>query len=116
MECQTASLIYTPNELHNKERKWFKKENGNITMIYNHKTLTDESKYFESKDGESFVLSLSAVNLEDSGGYIVDCGDKYTGWSHLEVYGNLILFLFIYFLFVFCFVLIIRCNQDLLMM
>jgi hypothetical protein len=88
MECQTASLIYTPNKIH-KERIWATgSKTADTKTIYNH-NKANESKYVEAKQGESFILSISAVNLTDNGIYHVKCGDGlYTAWAELEVNSN----------------------------
>ncbi|XP_060602420.1 uncharacterized protein LOC132755557 [Ruditapes philippinarum] len=58
-------------------------------MIYDHKKIHNESKYFESKDGDSFVLSISAVKSKDIGNYLVNCGNPgYTNRSYLKVAVN----------------------------
>jgi hypothetical protein len=61
----------------------------NAVVIYDHKIKHKESKYFESKEGDSFVLSISAVKSTDIGDYIVICGNNgYTSRSTLNVVLN----------------------------
>ncbi|XP_060567899.1 uncharacterized protein LOC132726579 [Ruditapes philippinarum] len=90
MKCQTARLIYTPNkEQAHEMRQWVREMYPNSETIYDYKTSNDESKYFESKQGESFVLSISAVNSTDATAYLVHCGGgHYTDRSDLGVSVN----------------------------
>ncbi|XP_060567898.1 uncharacterized protein LOC132726578 [Ruditapes philippinarum] len=86
MECQTARLIYTPNKTQTHEkRQWVREINSKPTSIYD-KTSTNERKYIESKQNESFILSISEVSSTDNGNYRVICDDGlYTSRSTLSV-------------------------------
>jgi hypothetical protein len=90
MECQTARLIYTPNkEQAHKMRQWVREINLTFKTIYDFKTSNDESKYFEIKQGDSYILYISAVNSADAADYLVSCGGgHYTRRSNLGVSVN----------------------------
>jgi hypothetical protein len=91
MECQTARLIYTPNQ-DSKERNWVREnlDTARAELIYDHKEIqyNDAAKYFESKQGDNFILFISEINSTDSGGYFVYNGSSYTDRSRLTVIGN----------------------------
>jgi hypothetical protein len=90
MECQTARLIYTPNkEQAHEMRKWIREIYPTSETIFDYKTSNDVSKYFESKQGENFILSISAVNSADAAVYRVHCGGRhFTRRSNLGVSVN----------------------------
>jgi uncharacterized protein YxeA len=91
MECHTARLIYTPNQS-GKERRWVREhiDTAKVETSNDHKKIQyyDTTKYFESKQGEKFILFISTINLTDSGGYLVFNGERFIGRSRLTVIGN----------------------------
>ncbi|XP_060589889.1 uncharacterized protein LOC132745070, partial [Ruditapes philippinarum] len=75
LECQTARLKFTPNNV-NAKRVWFKEDKRLIELL-NSKNKRDGTKYHESRNGGTFILSISDVGLADNGSYIVQCEDTY---------------------------------------
>jgi hypothetical protein len=83
--------MYTPNQS-GKERKWVREHIDTATAetIYDHKKIQyyDTAKYFELKQGDDFILFISAIDSTDIGGYLVFNGERYTGRSRLTIIGN----------------------------